>query len=314
MADPREIRIRLLWHKQAQFAGYLLAEQLDLGREAGVKIVCQGLDFSCKHVSAILTGQAEMAVASPAHMVESDDPAGLRWLMAIQQKSPLVYPVRRSDGIATLADLAGRKAGVWPGHEDLELRWMLHRAGLSDNAVTRVEMPDTVAPFLAGDTATGQMTCYHELHMVEDAIPASDLTIFDAADSGSSILKDGLIASARLVDEAPGVVQAVVDAVLQGWTIAFEEPDRAIAACLAARPDRTAAEEAAQLAAIRDLSLTGATLTHGLGFPDPAHLDNALAAMGDLGEPVPDATGLRDARFWNNAPAAFRRSTWPEAA
>ena len=38
MADPREIRIRLLWHKQAQFAGYLLAEQLDLGREAGVKI------------------------------------------------------------------------------------------------------------------------------------------------------------------------------------------------------------------------------------------------------------------------------------
>ena len=53
----REIRIRLLWHKQAQFAGYLLAEQLGLGERAGVRIICEGLDFSCKHVNAVLTGR-----------------------------------------------------------------------------------------------------------------------------------------------------------------------------------------------------------------------------------------------------------------
>jgi len=64
MADPRTIRIRLLWHKQAQFAGYLLAEELGLARARGVEIVCEGLDFSCKHVNAVLEGRAEMAVAS----------------------------------------------------------------------------------------------------------------------------------------------------------------------------------------------------------------------------------------------------------
>ena len=73
----REIRIRLLWHKQAQFAGYLLAEQLGLGERAGVRIICEGLDFSCKHVNAVLTGLTEMCVASPAHLVESSDPAAL---------------------------------------------------------------------------------------------------------------------------------------------------------------------------------------------------------------------------------------------
>ena len=306
----REIRIRLLWHKQAQFAGYLLAEQLGLGEDAGVRIVCEGLDFSCKHVNAVFTGKTEMCVASPAHLLESADPAALRWLMAIQQESPLVYPARRSDGIATLADLAGKSAGVWPGHEDLELRWMLARAGLPDDAVTRVEMPDTVGPFLNGETATGQMTCYHELHMVEHAIGTEDLVVFDGKASGSTILKDGLIASAKLVEDEPEVVQAVVDAVLEGWTIAFDEPERAIAAGLAARPDRTRDEEAAQLAAIRALSLTGATLSEGLGFPDPAHMANVVTAMQELGEAVPAIDGLRDPRFWLAAPQRFRRTEW----
>lgn len=106
------------------------------------------------------------------------------------------------------------------------------------------------------------------------------------------------------------MVQAVVDAVLEGWTIAFDDPERAIAACLAVRPDRSRAEEAAQLAAIRALSLTGATLTEGLGFPDPAHMADAASAMQELGDPVPATGGLRDARFWSAAPPRFRRADW----
>ncbi|MFV0245182.1 MAG: ABC transporter substrate-binding protein [Qingshengfaniella sp.] len=308
----RTIRIRLLWHKQAQFAGYLLAEQLGLARKAGVEILCEGLDFTCKPVSAVLTGRTEMCVASPAHLLESAAPDALRWLLTIQQESPLVYPARRSDGIATLADLAGRRAGVWPGQEDLELRWMLARAGLSEDAVARVEMPDTVGPFLAGQIATGQMTSYHELHMIAQQIPPRDLVLFDGKASGCTILKDGLITSATLVNEDPAVVQAVVEAVLEGWTIAFDDPERAIAACLAARPDRSRTEEAAQLAAIRALSLTGPTLIEGLGYPDPVHMANAVAAMTDLGEPLPPTEDLTDARFWRAAPQALRRTVWAE--
>ncbi|WP_157973687.1 ABC transporter substrate-binding protein [Tropicimonas sp. IMCC34043] len=310
----REIRIRLLWHKQAQFAGYLLAEALGLARPAGVKIVCEGLDFSNKHVGAVLAGKTQMAVASPAHMLESADPAALRWLLTIQQESPLVYPARRGDGISTLADLAGRSAGVWPGHEDLELRWMLKSAGLPDGAVTRIEMPDTTGPFLAGEIATGQMTSYHELHQVERQIPAEDLVIFDARTSGCSILKDGLIASAALCRDEPEVVQAVVDAVLEGWTIAFTDPERAIAACLDARPDRTRAEETAQLAAIRRLSLCGATLSHGLGYPDPTHMARAAQALSEVEGHAPDTDGLICPGFWQAAPAGFRRADWSAGA
>ncbi|MDX1742612.1 MAG: ABC transporter substrate-binding protein [Ruegeria sp.] len=307
----RVIRIRLLWHKQAQFAGYLLAEKLQLARKAGVEIVCEGLDFSCKHVASILTGQAEMAVASPAHLMESADPDRLRWLMTIQQKSPLVYPARRSDGISELGDLRGRKVGVWPGGEDLEFRWMLHHAGISEADVERVEMPDTVTPFLDGETSSGQMTVYHELHAVEDQIPASDLVLFDAQTLNCSILKDGLVADAGLCRDEPQVVQAVVDAVLEGWSMTIEDPEQALDACCEARPDMSRAMHADQLRQILDLSLVGATRTQGLGYPDPAHMERAAQAMRDIEGHAPDTGPLRDARFWEAAPDQFRRTEWP---
>lgn len=304
------VKIRLLWHKQAQFAGYLLAQELGLARKAGVEIVCEGLDFSQKHVAAILSGTTQMAVASPAHILESRDPAALRYVLAIQQESPLVYPARRADGIETLKDLAGRKVGVWPGHEDLELRWMLMRAGLAADAVTRVEMPDTVGPFLAGDLASAQMTNYHELHQVEHALGHDAVRIFSAGESGSSLLKDGLVVSAAMVAENPAAVQAVVDAVLEGWTIAFTDADRAVAACLEARPDMSESDHRKQLADIRALAMTGATLSHGLGYPDPAHVDRAAQAIREVESRTVSHEGILDQRFWQAAPAAFRSKVW----
>lgn len=304
------VRIRLLWHKQAQFAGYLLAEKLGLARKGGVEIICEGLDFSQKHVAAVLSGATQMAVASPAHILECRDPAALRFVLAIQQESPLVYPARRSDGIHTLNDLAGRKVGVWPGHEDLELRWMLMRAGLGSDAVTRVELPDTVGPFLSGDLASAQMTNYHELHLVEQALGHDAVRIFSGKESGSSLLKDGLAVSAAMVEENPAAVQAVVEAVLEGWTIAFTDPDRAVAACLEARPDMSEADHRQQLADIRALAMTGATLSHGLGYPDPAHVARAAQAIREVDNHSVPHDGILDPRFWQAAPAAFRAKVW----
>lgn len=300
------VRIRLLWHKQAQFAGYLLAEKLGLARKHGVEIVCEGLDFSCKHVASILTGTTPMAVASPAHILESADPAALRWMLTIQQESPLVYPVRVQDGIDRLTDLAGRKVGVWPGHEDLEFRWMLQRAGLAAGAVDRIAMPDTVGPFLAGEIASAQMTTYHELHLVEEKLGAGAVKTFSAKDMGCSMLKDGLVVSTRFAESDRPAVQAVVDAILEGWTIAFQEPERAIAACLEARPDMSEAEHRRQLADIRVLALTGATLTEGLGYPDPAHVEQAARAIAEVEGHVVDSSSILDGSFWQAAPEGFR--------
>lgn len=304
-----EVKINLLWLPQAQFAGYLVAEHLQLGRKRGVRIENTPLEFTVGPVRAVGTDTAQFGVASPSHLLESEQPENFRLLLVFQQDSPLVYPVRRDSGIETLPDLAGKRVAVWPGREDLELCWMLHRSGLKPEQVERVPKTDTVAAFADGEVESAQMTCYHELHLLEDRGFSLDrLRLFRAGDYGAALVKDGLITSRSLVEANPDLVQRVVDTVLEGWTRAFADPQRAVKICLAARPDHTQAQESRQFDDIRMLTFRGATMSHGLGYPDRTHLERAIQACLNLGQPVDAGAGaaLLDARFWNNAPREFR--------
>lgn len=301
-APLRIARIRLLWHPQAQFAGYLLAEQAGLGANRGVALRTSPMVPGTGPMAALLSGDAEFAVASPSHLLESGRGGDVVMLLAIQQSSALVYPAHRCHGIERLTDLRGRRVAVWPGNEDLELRWMLARAGVPPDEVERVPVPDTVAPFRRGEVDCAQMTVYHELHEIEGD-GSGDVVLFSASTFGASLLKDGLFTTRRLADESPDLVQAVVDAVLQGWATAFATPDRAVDACLRARPGLDRDGQARQLAVIRSLAAAGCALVRGLGYPDPEHVVRAARAMADLGHPV-DADVARMVRpeFWSGAP------------
>lgn len=289
-----------MWWPQAQFAGPILAERRGLARRRGVELVLQPPAPARGPVEAVLAGDAEACVASPSHLLECRDPYALRLVAVVQQTSPLLYPVRRLDGIRGFADLAGRAVAVWPGGEDLELRWALHRAGVPAEAVRRVATLDTASAFRAGEVASCQVTSYHEWHALE----GEDLSALRADDLGCGLAKDGLLVRADLPRR---VVQALLEAVLEGWVRALASPEDAVEACLALRPELGAADQSRQLAEISRLIRSGASLTHGLGFPDPVHLERAAAAMTELGEPLPDGwRGLVETSFWQAAPPALR--------
>ncbi len=299
-----QARIRLLWFPQAQFAGYLLAQ-----REGDGAIVCQPADLATVPTEAVLRGDCEFAVASPAHVMESRAPSDLVWLLTIQQRTPVVYAVRRDSGIESVRDLAGRRVAVWPGNEDLELVWMIARAGLDIAGVDRVPVADTVAAFLDGKADCAQMTVYNEVRHLAAALGGlAGVRLLRASDQGIGLIKDGLVARRDLVERHGEFVQDVVDAVLAGWTRAFADPQAAVAACLDARPDMDRADHARQLEDIRALSSGGATARHGLGCPDPVHARDAAKAVTEAGLDVAGepAEAMVADRFWRAAPPGFR--------
>lgn len=283
-----------------------MAEALGLGREDGIAILCEDPNFGQSPVEAVRSGVVHAAVASPAHVLESDAPDDLRVVLVIQQASPLVYPVRTTSPVRELSDLAGRPVAVWPGNESLELRWMLRQSGLSDADFVRMETADTVSALLDGRADAAQMTCYHELHVAQARLGEEGLRLFRPAD-GQGLVKDGLVVSRALTEADPRLVQGLVSASLRGWTEAFIDLDRAVAVCCAARPDTTPAEQRQQLSDIRDLSLRGAALTWGLGYPDAEHEARGRLALRATGHDELQAGTITDPRFWHAAPASFRR-------
>jgi len=308
-----DVHIRLLWLPQAQFAGYLIAEQESRRDNQRLRILCEPADFKTGPAAAVFDGDSHFAVASPAHVLESEWPSQLVWLLTIQQESPLVYPVRQDSGITGPHDLAGRKVAVWPGNEDLELQWMLKRAGVDPSAVVRLPVEDTVGAFLSGDADCAQMTCYHELHLLEAELGNQDtVRLLRASDQDAGLVKDGLIARRDFVESNEALVQTFVNAVLAGWTRAFTNAEATLDACLAARPDMSRASHARQLEGIRALSLCNATLSQGLGYPDRRHVENAIAAARAVGLPhsVVTADEITAPHFWQAAPVASRPRTF----
>jgi NitT/TauT family transport system substrate-binding protein len=306
------VRLRLLWHPQPQFAGYLVAQHDGPAAERDLALECVPVDFSLGPIDAVLTGDCDFAVASPAHLIESRAPHDLVMLLAIQQTSSLMYGVRRDAGIARAADLVARKIAVWPGGEDLELRWMLHRAGVPAGAATLVPALDTVAALLDDKVACAQMTTYHEVFELEHrAHSLEPYRFLAAAENDAALLKDGLFARRDWIAAHRATAQRVVDAVLDGWTRAFDAPEAAIDRCVALRPDLSRAHQTAQLDAIRALAMTGATHTHGLGYPDARHVDAALRAVREVeGRTIAgQGADFVDASFWEAAPAALRQTS-----
>lgn len=309
----REVRLRLLWHPQAQFVGYLLAQHSGLARKRGIALTCEPIDFSQGGMAALLEGACDLAIASPAHLVESAAPERLAFLMAVQQSSPLVYPVRRNAGIASPADLAGRTAAVWPGGEDLEFRWMLRKAGLDPARVTRLPTADTVAALIDGKADCAQMTVYHELHEMEHrGLPLSEVTLFQPADYGAALLKDGLIARRDWIGPEDALLQDLVELFLEGWQLAFHDPEQAVALCRKLRPDMSDAHHRTQLGHMRDLAASGPALEQGFAVPDPDHVRRALAAMEEVDGHAPalDPAQVAVARYWAAAPAALKAMAW----
>jgi NitT/TauT family transport system substrate-binding protein len=308
------VRLRLLWHPQPQFAGALIAQHDGIARRRGIELQCQPMEFAQGPVAAVLATDADICVASPAHLLECADPSALVLLLAFQQVSPLIYPARRDQGVSGIGDLAGKRAAVWPGGEDLEFRWMLIRAGVSPDSVERVPTGDTVAALLEGEVACAQMTIYHEYHEFLDAGGRADAVIpLRAADYGADLIKDGVLARRDWVESDPTRAQAVVDSLLEGWTLALDDPAHAVDLCRAVRPDLDAAHQGQQYRDIRDLILTGATLHKGLGFPDASHMEQAARALAEVEGRALEmpAEDLIDFRFWQAAPELLRRTSFP---
>lgn len=308
-----KVRLRLLWFPQAQFAGTLLAEHSEIATRHGIDLRCQPVNLAESPISAVMSGRADLCVASPSHILESDDPKSLAYLLTFQQASSLVYLARRDHGVDSIHSLAGKRIAVWPGSEDLELKWMLHKAGVASGEIEFVPTQDTVQLLMAGEVSCAQMTTYNEyFEYFERGGKLTDVLRLSARDWDADLIKDGIIAKKDWLEAHPVRAQAAVSSLLEGWTRALDNANEAIELCAKIRPDVDKRFHEMQFNEIRKLIVNAATISHGLGYPDSRHVLQAAKAVSDLHarEFKDSIDGFVAANFWRSAEPSFRRSRW----
>jgi len=216
-----------LWLPQAQFAGYYMALEKGIYRQHGIDLTI--IDGGPEHPPAeyLRDGRADFAALWLTTAVQRrNEGSTLVNVAQVVQQSSMLLIALKSSGIHTLADMAGKKVGLWGGDLDIPARAVFDQHGLR---VKVVPQSATVNLFLRGGVGVTSAMWYNEYHSIlNSGVNPDELSVFALKDHGANFPEDGLYTLQQTVQRDPQLVDAFVRASLEGWDYAFAHPDEAI--------------------------------------------------------------------------------------
>ena len=224
---PKRARLVTLWSPQAQFAGFYVALEKGMYARRGVALAILPGGPGISPGRMLRDGRAEFAVLwLSTALRERDAGTPLVNLAQVIQRSAMMLIAKRSSGIRTVADMRGRKVGVWGGDFTIPPRALFTQAGIE---VREIPQTHTVNLFLRGGIDVTSAMWYNEYHTILNAgLDPDELTVFPLADLGIRFPEDGLYTLDRTVAADPALVGAVVAGSREGWAYAFAHPEEAL--------------------------------------------------------------------------------------
>lgn len=226
-APLKKARLMPLWTPQAQFAGYFVALDKGIYVRHGIdlEILKSGPGYS--PLEALQRGETDFAILwlTTALRHQASD-GGLKHLSQTIQRSSLMLIARDMSGINTIADMHGRKVGLWGGDLSLPAHALFAARGVR---VKEIRQSQTVNLFLRGGVDVTSAMWYNEYHTIlNSGVEENELRLFFLDREGMYFPEDGIYAMAHTVNRDPALADAFVAASMEGWRYAFEHPEEAL--------------------------------------------------------------------------------------
>jgi len=133
---------------------------------------------------------------------------------------------KKTAGIKTIADMDGKKVGLWEGDVSIPPRTLFAKHRIK---VREVRQSHSVNLFLRGGIDVTSAMWFNEYHTILDSgIDPEELNVIFLRDQGMNFLEDGIYTMQKTLRKDPALAAAFVDASLEGWRYAFEHPDEAL--------------------------------------------------------------------------------------
>lgn len=214
------------WIPQAQFAGYYLASERGFYREEGLDVVILDGGPLKPVEKLLLSGDATFA----SHFLSSalklrDEGIPLVHLAQITQRSALMLVARKSSGIRTVEDLAGKKVSLWPAFS-AQPRALFRKHNLQVQTITQ---GPTINLFLRGGVDAASAMWYNEYHLIlNSGLNEGDLTVFFYDKHDLNFPEDSLVCLAETWRTSPEVCRKFVRATLAGWEYVRSHRDESL--------------------------------------------------------------------------------------
>ena len=216
-----------LWEPQAQFAGYYVALDKGIYTRHGIDLTLLRAGPGHSPAEALKKGTADFAVLWLTTAIQHrSQGTELVNLAQTSQSSSMMLISKKTSGINTIADMDGKKVGLWEGDVSIPPRTLF---AMHPIKVRVVRQSHTINLFLRGGIDVTSAMWFNEYHTIIDSgINPEELNVIFLRDQGMNFLEDGIYTLQKTLDKDPALAAAFVEASLQGWRYAFDHPDEAL--------------------------------------------------------------------------------------
>ncbi len=224
---PVSISLPVGYVPDVQFAPLYVAIEKGFYREEGLDV---SIDYSMENDNTVLVGTGKLTfaiVSGEQVLLARAQDLPVVYVMAWYQQYPVGIVAKKSSGIASLADLKGKKIGL-PGLYGANYiggMALLYSAGLTAKDVTLDSIGyNQVAALTAGQEDA--VVVYSTNEPVQLQNQGIDYVLFKTSDV-LDLVANGLITNETTLKENPELVKKMIKATLRGVEYTVNHPDEA---------------------------------------------------------------------------------------
>ena len=278
--EPATVSIRLKWLHQAQFAGIYVAEREGYYADANLTVTIDTVDFEQQLAhEKILAGENIFGIGTPDELILARSQGHLvRAVAVIYRLNPLVYTSSGEKNITTPQDLVGKVVALAPGQGEWLYAAMMGRLGIDRSQIQEIQADtfDIYECWAKADVCVD----YAINGPVRVRQDGGEVNIIWPSDYGINFYADVIFTTDDFIEENPDVVARFVQATLNGWGKAIEDPDLGIQHVLSFDPNL---DETAQLAALNASIPLIDTGYATIGFMEPEIWQQMMDVMVEQG-------------------------------
>lgn len=273
------------WKAQAEQGGFYQAKALGLYEKAGLDVTIRGGGPGVNIPQLLGAGAIDFGMGSnsfiPLNMVKAGVPA--KAVMAAFQKDPQVLLTHPRDDITKLADIKDRPVMIADASVNAFWVWLRAKYDFSDRQIRKYTY--NLAPFLVNRQAIQQGYVTSEPYTISTQ-GGFEPQVFLLSDFGYPSYAAMVLAQNKLITQRPELVQAFVNASIEGWqSYIYGDPRPGNSLILASNPDmrQDIIDQAIEQIRQRGMLVSPDTEVHGLGAMSPARWQAFFTTMAQNG-------------------------------
>jgi putative riboflavin transport system substrate-binding protein len=233
-----QLTVGLGYIPSVQFAPFYLADQAGYYRDAGVSVTFQN-KIDPDLVALVGQGAIDVGVADGTSVIPAvSQGIPIRYVATIYGTYPSIVFAKATSGIASAADLRGKKVGI-PGKYGsswIMLQALLESAGMKPDDLTVVEYPDFGQGVAVQQGAVDAATGFANNEPVVLELNGEQAVVLHV-DDVIALPGPGLIVGQKILDANNAAVAAFVSATLRAMTEIAKDPKVGLDAAIKAVPE-----------------------------------------------------------------------------